>query len=295
MRKRNLPSVFFFAVAAALSIWIGQIGALAQAGPGGKEMKKDELYLSVARRLNALNESPSSAIANELDTVIEVTDLTMRPDGKAEATVRERAPSDAAQAGKAIRLVFAPPAAGDKEEKWTWEQFENNRKLYPVDKLFPYAKDELGKRKQATVAGWNAFVTAINKQAEAAAKALETAKAVLKVEPPPLGGVKATRNALAEAAKENRAESILNAYRELNQQTESVTTLGDTYTDLKANDAYLRLIDEFTKSVEATNAARKNYLQVVAAYNEAILRLPFSLVAYGLEFHKIEANISEGQ
>jgi LemA protein len=219
----------------------------------------------------------------------------MRPDGKAEVTIKERAPSEAAQASKPIRLVFAPPAAGDKEEKWTWEQFENNRRLYPVDKLFPYAKDELGKRKQATVAGWGAFIAAINKQAEAAGKALETAKAILKIDPPPLGGVKATRSALAEATKENRTEDILNAYRELNQQTESVATLGDTYTDLKANDAYLRLIDEFTKSVEATKAARKNYLQAVAAYNEAILRLPFSLVAYGLEFHKIDANISEDQ
>jgi LemA protein len=219
----------------------------------------------------------------------------MRPDGKAEATIKERAPSEAAQAGKAIRLVFAPPAAGDTEEKWTWEQFENNRRLYPVDKLFPYAKDELGKRKQATVAGWNALVAAISKQGEAAFRALETAKAVLKIDPPPLAVVRATRSALTEAVKENRAENVLNAYREMNQQTESVATLGDTYTDLKANDAYLRLIDEFTKSVEATKAARKNYLQTVASYNETILRLPFSLVAYGLEFHKIEANISEDQ
>jgi LemA protein len=295
MRKRNLPSIFLFAVAAALSVWIGQIGALAQGGSGGKQMKKDELYSSVARRLNALNESPSSAVASELDTLIEVTDLTMRPDGKAEATIKERAPSDAAQAGKSIRLVFAPPAADDKEEKWTWEQFENNRRLYPVDKLFPYAKDELGKRKQATVAGWNALVAAINKQGEAAIRALETAKAVLKIDPPPLVGVRGTRSALTEAAKENRTENILNAYREMNQQTESIVTLGDTYTDLKANDAYLRLIDEFTKSVEATKAARKNYLQTVAAYNETILRLPFSLVAFGLEFHKIDANISEDQ
>jgi hypothetical protein len=30
---------------------------------------------------------------------------------------------------------------------------------------------------------------------------------------------------------------------------------------LKANDAYLRLIDEFKNSINATNAARKNYLQ----------------------------------
>ena len=144
MRKRNLPSIFFFAVAAALSTWIGQIGALAQTGPGGKEMKKDEIYPSVARRLNALNESPSSAIANELDTVIEVTSLTMRPDGKAEVAIKERAPSDAAQAGKVIRLVFAPPAAGDKEEKWTWEQFENNRRLYPVRQTIPLRERRAG-------------------------------------------------------------------------------------------------------------------------------------------------------
>src|SRR5262245_14898562 len=216
MRKRNLPSIFLFAVAAALSVWIGQIGALAQAGSGGKQMKKDELYLSVARRLNALNESPSSAVANELDSVIEVTNLTMRPDGKAEATVKERTPSDD---GKSIRLVFAAPAAGDTEEKWTWEQFENNRRFYPVDKLFPYAKDELGRRKQAIVTGLSSFIGSINKQAEAASRALETAKAILKADPEPLAGVKSVREALAEALKENRTDDILNAYRELNQRT----------------------------------------------------------------------------
>lgn len=292
MRKRNLPSIFFFSVVVALYIYVGQVAALAQTGAGGKQMKKDELYLSVARRLNALNESPSSAVANELDTVIEVTNITMRSDGKAEATVKERAPSDD---GKSTRLVFAPPAAGDTEEKWTWEQFENNRRFYPVDKLFPYAKDELGKQRQATVTGWSAFIGSINKQAEAAGRALETAKAILKAEPEPLAGVKSVRDALTEAMKENRTDDILNAYRELNQRSESITTLGDTITDLKANDAYLRLVDEFKKSVEATNAARKTYLQAVTAYNEAIVRLPFSLVAYALEFHKIEANISEDQ
>jgi hypothetical protein len=292
MRKRNLPSIFFFPVAVALYIHVGQIAALAQTGAGGKQMKKDDLYLSVARRLNALNESPSSAVANELDTVIEVTNITMRSDGKAEATVKERAPSDD---GKSTRLVFAPPAAGDTEEKWTWEQFENNRRFYPVDKLFPYAKDELGKQKQATVTGWSAFIGSINKQAEAASRALETAKAILKAEPEPLAGVKGVREALTEAMKENRMDDVLNAYRDLNQRSEAIAALGDTMTDLKANDAYLRLVDEFKKSVEATSAARKTYLQAVTAYNEAIVRLPFSLVAYALEFHKIEANISEDQ
>jgi LemA protein len=292
MRKQNLPSIFFFSV---IVLWTGQIAAPAQTGSGGKQMKKDELYLSIARRLNQVNESPSSAIANELDAVIEVINLTTLPDGKTEATVKERATSNSDQAGKSIRLIFAPPAAGDAEEKWTWEQFENNRRLYPVEKLFPYTKDELGKRKQATVMEWSGFIGAINKQGEAASKALETAKAILKSEPAPLAGVKGARDALAEALKENRTDDILSAYRGLNQQTEPVVTLSDTFTDLKANDAYLRLIDEFKKSVEATNVARKNYLQAVAAYNEALLRLPFSLVAYGLEFHKIEANISEDQ
>jgi len=292
MRKQNLLSIFFFAIVIALFV---RIGALAQAGSGGKQMNKDELYFSIGRRINALNDSPVSAIVSELDTVIEVTNLTMRPDGKAEVTVKEREGSSAAYTNKSIRLLFTPPAEGDKDEKWTWEQFEDNRKFYAVDKLFPYAQGELGKRKQTTTASWTAFIGAINKQGEAASKVLETAKAILKADPAPLAAVKSARTALGEAMKENKTDDVLNAYRELNQQTEPVTTLGDSQTDLKANDAYLRLIDEFKNSINATNAARKNYLQTVAAYNEAILRLPFSLVAYGLQFHKIEASISEDQ
>jgi LemA protein len=290
MRKQNLPAIFSFVAVSALFIWIGQIAALAQTG--AKQMKKDELYLSIARRLNAVNETPSSAIANELDTVIEVTSLTTLPDGKAEATVKERKASDD---GKSIRLIFAPPAAGDAEEKWTWEQFENNRRLYPVEKLFPYTKGELGKRKQATAVGWTAFINAVSKQSDFAIRSLETAKAVLKADPPPLAGVKGVRQAITDAMKEKKTDAIIDAYRELNQQTEPIITLGDTYTDLKANDAYLRLTEEFKKSVEATAVARKNYIDAVAAYNEAILRLPFSLVAYGLEFNKIEAILSEDQ
>src|SRR5262245_61764841 len=118
MCKRNLPAIFSFVIVSALFIWIGQTVALAQTG--AKQMKKDELYLSIARRSNALNETPSSAVANELDTVIEITKLTTLPDGKAEATIKERRASDD---GKSIRLIFAPPAAGDADEKWTWEQF----------------------------------------------------------------------------------------------------------------------------------------------------------------------------
>jgi LemA protein len=293
MRIQNLLSIVFLALATMLAV---QINALAQAqtqATAAKPMKKDEVSFSIARRLNALNESPVSAIVTELDSVIEVTGITMRPDGKAEVTVKEQAPSSAAFTNRSTRLLFTPPAPGDKDEKWTWDQFEENRRFYPVDRLFPYAQNELGKRKQATVAGWNAFIAAINKQGEAASKALETAKAVLKADPPPMANVTNVRKALTEAMKENKTEDILNAYRELNGLTEAINTLGDTYTDLKANDAYLRLIEEFKNSVNVTNAARKSYVQSVAAYNEVILRLPFGLVAYGLQFHKIEANVSE--
>lgn len=293
MRRQNLLSIVFLTMATMLVVQINAQAQVQAQAAAAKPMKKDEVYFSIARRLNALNESPVTAIVTELDGVIEISSVTMRPDGKAEVMVKEQAPSSAAFTNKSTRLLFTPPAPGDKDEKWTWDQFEENRRFYPVDKLFPYAQNELGKRKQATVAGWNAFLGGINKQGEAASKALETAKAILKGDPPPMANVANIRKALTEAMKENKPDEILNAYRELNQQTEAITTLGDTYSDLKTNDAYLRLIEEFKNSVNVTNAARKNYVQTVAAYNELILRLPFGLVAYGLQFHKIEANISE--
>jgi hypothetical protein len=206
MSKRNLLSIFFFAIVMALFV---RTGAMAQAASGGKQMNKDELYFSIGRRINALNESPVSAVVSELDTVIEITNMTMRPDGKAEFTVKEREASSAAYTNKSIRLLFAPPAAGDKDEKWTWVEFEDNRKFYTVDKLFPYAQTELNKRKQTTAAAWNAFVSAINKQGESANKVLDTAKAILKADPAPQAAVKNARNALTEAMKENKSEEIL--------------------------------------------------------------------------------------
>ncbi|MGH9840583.1 MAG: LemA family protein [Blastocatellia bacterium] len=283
MPKRNLLSSIFLVFVCAV-IARAQTTAPAPAKP----MKKDEVYFSLARKLNSINDSPASAIVAELDGVIEVGDIVMGADGKATVTVKELTPSSAAYTNKSTRLIFAPPPTGDK---WTWEQFEENRKFYAVDKLFPYAKDELGKRRQMTAAKWGAFIAAINKQAEAAQKALETAKSVLKADPPPMAAFVATRKALAEASKENKTEETLNAYRELQQQTDAVTGLGDAYADLKANDAYLRLIEEFKNSVNVTNAARRDYVQSVAAYNESLVRLPFALVAYGLQFTKIEANI----
>lgn len=289
MLKQKMLSVLAITLATGLSgAVLAQTPPAAPAQGAAKQMKKDELFFSIARRLNALNDSPVSAIVSELDGVIEITTITMRPDGKAEVLVKERTPSSAAYTNKSTRLVFAPPTEGDK---WTWETFEENRRFYPVEKLFPYAKEELGKRQQLTTAKWNALLAAINKQGEAANKALDTAKAVLKGDPPPLAAVVTARKNLAEATKENNLENTLTAYGELSQQTEAVTKLGDTYAELKANDAYLRLLEEFKNAVNVTNAARRDYVQSVEAYNEALLRLPFTLVAYGLQFTKIEAKL----
>jgi LemA protein len=286
MHRRKM---FSLAALTILTLLLSSVALAQQAAPAtAKAMKKDEMFFSIARRLNAINESPVSAIVSQLDGMIEITSITMRPDGKAEVLIKERTPSSAAYTNKSTRLVFTPPTEGDK---WTWESFEENRRFYPVEKLFPYAKDELTKRQQLTNAKWTALLAAINKQGEAANKTLDTAKAILKGDPPPLIAIVTARKNLAEAAKENNLENILIAYGELAQQTEAVTTLGDNYPDLKANDAYLRLLEEFKNTVNVTKAARRDYLQSVDAYNEVLLRLPFTLVAYGLQFTKIEPKL----
>jgi LemA protein len=254
-----------------------------------KQIKRDEVFFAIERVVSSKNNDAGvSGITAELDGVIEITGITYRPDGKAEVTVKERTPSSAAFTNKSTQLVFTPPPSGDK---WTWIEFKDGARFYAADRLFPFAQTELNRRKQATTNGWNTFLGAVAKQGEAASKALDTAKAVLKTELPQIQSVLAARNALTEAMKENKHDEIIAAYNDLSGQAESVISLGDTYTDLKANDAYLRLIDEFKNSINVTNAARKNYVQMVDAYNELLVRLPFALVAYGLQFTRIEAMV----
>jgi LemA protein len=289
MLERKLLSSFVFTAIVILAA--GQSGIQAQTSPpaAGKEMVKDEVYTSIARRLNAATESPVTAIVAELDGVIEVTNVAMEADGKATATVQERTPSEGSTPSKPIRLKFAPPASGDQ---WTWVEFEDKGRFYAAEKLFPYVKDELGRRRQLTDAKWGAFIGSIVKQGEAANKVLETAKVVTKNDPPQLEALRNNRNTLIQALKDNEKEVIVNSCLELSQQSESIISLGDTYSELKANDAYLRLLEEYKKTVEASKVARKDYVRSIETYNESLVRLPFSLVAYGLQFTKIEPNIT---
>jgi LemA protein len=289
MLERKMFSHFIFT--AIVLLMAGQSGVRAQtsAQAAGKEMVKDEVYTSIARRLNALAESPVTAIVAEVDAILEVTNVAMEADGKATATVKERTPSEGSTPSRPVRLKFAPPASGDQ---WTWVEFEDRGKFYAVEKLFPYVKNELGKRRQLTDAKWGAFIASIVKQGEAANKLLETAKSIIKSDPPQLEALKNSRKTLAQALKDNEKDVVVSACLELSQQSESIVSLGDTYSELKANDAYLRLLEEYKKTVDASKTARRDYVQSVEAYNESLVRLPFALAAYGLQFTKIEPNIT---
>ena len=83
MHKRKMCSFFVFMFTAALMA--GQSGVIAQT-TANKQISKDEVFFSIARRINSVSESPVSAIVAELDGVIEVTAIASEPDGKSLVT-----------------------------------------------------------------------------------------------------------------------------------------------------------------------------------------------------------------
>jgi LemA protein len=286
--RKMLSAIVFTAIVLVMA---GNSSAQSQTSSpaSGKQMIKDEVYTSIARRLNAASDSSITAVLAEVDTLIEVTDVAMEPDGKATATVKERVESDGSTANKSIRLKFTPPASGDQ---WTWVEFEDKGRFYAVEKLFPVVKSELGRRRQLTEAKWGAFTASILKQGETAGRLLDTAKAIIKSDPPQLEALKNTRTTLTQAIKDNDKDLVVNSCLEILQQSQSIASLSDSYGELKANDAFSRLLEEYKKSIEASNTARKEYVASVETYNESLVRLPHALAAYGLQFTKIEPNIS---
>src|SRR5262245_13131045 len=125
LERKMVPTLVFTAVLLMIG---GNSGVLAQnpspanGKAAGKQMIKDEVYTSIARRLIAVVESPATAIVAEVDSVVEVTNVAMEADGKATATVKEKVESNGSTPSKSIRLKFAPPASG---EEWTWVEFED--------------------------------------------------------------------------------------------------------------------------------------------------------------------------
>jgi LemA protein len=254
----------------------------------GPVPSRDEVFFSIARWIAGQSASPVSAVVNALGEEIEVGEIKPLPAGKATVVVKELAPSNSRATNKSIRLVFVP---SNEPDKWNFESFEDNRRLYPVEKLIPYVKDNLTKKRAGPNAAWSAYLSSMIKSGAAAAKILETAKAIIKSDPAPTEPVRVARTSLAEALKGGETPVILNAFRELNSAIEPILTLAENHPDLKANDAYLRLLEELKASQAGVETTRKAYIDAVDVYNDEIRRLPYALVAYGLEFTKIESQI----
>jgi LemA protein len=172
--------------------------------------------------------------------------VTTGTDGKVSAIVKEITPSNARVTNKSIRLTFAP--SGDKN-RWKWEMFEDNRKLYEFEKLFPYSKDKLNQSKQQIERLWGALLEIMAKEGEAAVKVVETAKAILKTDIAAQQPLIQARTAFAEAVKGTEIEVLRATHRDLEAAIEPVLALSETYPDLKTNDAFLRLNDELKNAI----------------------------------------------
>ena len=142
---------------------------------------------------------------------------------------------------------------------------------------------------------WKRFLGAMTAEGEAAFKLLDTAKVVIKKDPEPLAAVNAARAAIKKALESNDAETIKAACKELHQAVEPIAKLIDDNPDLKANDAYLRLNEAFETAKKNLVAARNEYLTGVNIFNDKIQRLPFTLVAFGFGFTKLEPQIEVEQ
>lgn len=257
-----------------------------------KKMTKDDVFRGIAAQVLTQSESPATSIIGALDEVIEVGEITLSPkDGKWLAVVKEKAPSTSASVNKEIPLMFALQPDGT----WKWEQFKNDAKFYPLDKLYPYAKDYLTRSRDGVNVGWKKYLAAMTAQGEAAFKALDTAKAIIKKDPEPLAAVNTARETVKKAIESGDVDSLKTAYKELTKAVEPIAKLTDEFPDLKTNDAYVRLAEAVETAKKNLQAARSEYLNGVNQYNDRILRLPFTLVAFGFGFTKMEPQIEVEQ
>ncbi len=256
-----------------------------------KPPNKDEVFFTLARRINQQNANTSpSALVSVLDGFIEIKEIAPQADGKLMVTIQERAPSNASYTQKSARVKLAPAA---EKDKWTWEEFEEAKRFYPVEKIFPFTQNDLNRKKQTIAAKWANLAMSINKQCDAGIKALETAKAVIKSDPPMLSQWQGYRTALNEALKNNDQDGLLYTYRDIASNSDAIVNLGDNHSELKANDAYLRLIEEFKGAINGTTGGKRDYVETVKVYNDTLVRLPFALVASGIDFTRIEPKVEE--
>ena len=265
---------------------VASITVFAQAP--AKKMTSDDVLRGIAAQVLTQSESPATSIIGALDEVIEVGEITLSPKvGKWLAVVKEKAPSNSASVNKEIPLMFAALPDGT----WKWEQFKNDAKFYPLEKLFPYAKDYLTRSRDGVGVGWKKYLAAMTAQGEAAFKALDTAKALIKKDPEALAAVNTARASVKKAIESGDADTIKGASKELHQAIEPIAKLTDDFPDLKTNEVYVRLAEAVEVSKRNLKAARDEYVNGVNQYNDRLLRLPFTLVAFGFGFTKMEPQV----
>ncbi|MFN7926929.1 MAG: LemA family protein [Blastocatellia bacterium] len=265
---------------------VAALTAFAQAP--AKKMTKDDVLRAIAAQIITQSESPVTSIIGALDDVIEIGDITQNPkDSKWQAVVKEKTPAKTVNVNREIPLIFAAQADG----AYKWEQFKNDSKFYPIEKLFPYAKDYLTNSRNGVGVSYKKYLDTLTAEGEAAFKALDTAKAVIKKDPESLAAVKTAREALKKARESNDTDALKQAYKDLTQAIEPIAKLTDEFPDLKANDAYLRLNEGLEAIKKQVKASREEYVNNVNLYNDRLLRLPFTLTAFGFSFTKMEPQI----
>ncbi|HYE73999.1 MAG TPA: hypothetical protein VEF04_11745, partial [Blastocatellia bacterium] len=101
-------------------------------GAQNKTMTRDQVFRTIAEKVIKEADSPVTNVINAIDETVEIGEIGA-PDanGKVTVKVKERAAPGAPSLNREIKVVFAP--AG--ENKWALESFENDRKLYPIERL----------------------------------------------------------------------------------------------------------------------------------------------------------------
>ncbi|MBL8204962.1 MAG: LemA family protein [Blastocatellia bacterium] len=253
-----------------------------------KKMTKDDVFRAIAAQVLTQSESPATSIIGALDEVIEIGEITLSPkDGKWLAVVKEKTPSTAVSVNKEIPLMFAAQPDGT----WKWEQFKNDAKFYPLERLYPYAKDYLTRSRDGVGATWKKYLAAMTAQGDVAFKALDTAKAIIKKDPEPLAALNTARESVKKAIESGDVDALKAAYKEISQAVEPIAKLTDEFPDLKTNDVYVRQAEAVEAAKKQLKAARDEYVNGINQYNDRLLRLPFTLVAFGFGFTKMEPQI----
>ena len=201
----------------SLILILASCAAFAQAP--AKKPTKDEIYHAMATVIIAQSDSPISTVKNVLGDTLDIGDSTINPkDGKATVNVKDKNDGD-----KSIPMIFAPQPDG----LWKWEQFKDDFKFYPVERLFPYAKSELTATKNQLAIKYNQYLESENRYGETAFKVLDTAKAVLKKEPEAMTPLNIAREALKKAQDSKESDQIKNAISDLKTSIEPLAHLAD--------------------------------------------------------------------